>query len=209
MAQLLHIDSSPRGERSVSRSLTGEFVAEWQSKCADGTVTYRDLGHEPLPFVTEDMIAAFFSDPSSHTPEQAEAIRLSNQLVDEFLAADFYVLGVPMYNFSIPAVMKAYIDQIVRVGRTFAIDENGYKGLVHGKKLLIISAQGGDYSEGSPAHSYDMQMSYLKLIFGFMGITDTAVVAANNLMGGDEVRSQSISAAQMAMRDVLSQWTEG
>lgn len=209
MAHLLRIDSSPRGDRSVSRSLTQEFATEWQSKHPDGAVTYRDLGHHPPSFVTETMIAAAFSDPSSHTPEQAAAVRESNQLVDEFLAADYYVIGAPMYNFSIPAVLKAYIDQIVRVGRTFAIDETGYKGLVHGKKLLIIASQGGDYNEGSPAQSYDLQIPYLKLIFGFIGITDMAVVTAENLMAGDEVRRQSIAEAQSALRDVVSLWSAG
>jgi len=207
MAHLLRIDSSPRGDRSVSRSLTQYFVGEWQSKYSDDTVTYRDIGHNPPPFVTENYIAASFSDPSSHTPEQAEAIRPSNELVDEFLAADYYVIGVPMYNFGVPAVFKAYIDQIVRVGRTFAIDEQGYKGLVHGKKLLAIVSQGGIYAEGSPAQSYDMQVPYLKLIFGFMGIMDVTVVAADNLMGGDDAREQSLAAAKAALQNVIVQWS--
>ncbi|MEO1145250.1 MAG: FMN-dependent NADH-azoreductase [Cyanobacteria bacterium J06638_22] len=206
MAHLLHIDSSPRGDRSVSRGLTQKFVGEWASKHPDSTVAYRDLGHNPVPFVTEPQIAAAFSDPSTHTPEQAAAIRLSNDLVDEFLAADYYVLGVPMYNFGVPAVFKAYIDHIVRVGRTFAIDEQGYKGLVHGKKLLAIVSQGGIYSEGSPAQPYDMQVPYLKLIFGFIGITDVAIVAADNLMGGDDARSQSLADAKTALQAVITQW---
>ncbi len=207
MAHLLRIDSSPRGDRSVSRSLTQEFVTEWQAKHPQGQITYRDLGHHPVPFVTEAMIAAAFSDPDTHTPEQAEAIQVSNHLVDEFLAADCYVLGVPLYNFSIPAVLKAYIDQIVRVGRTFAVEEGGYRGLVQGKKLLIISAQGGDYREDSPAHRYDMQIPYLKLIFGFLGITDVSTVIAGNLMAGDDVRRQSIAQAQAALRDVVALWS--
>ncbi|MBE9099283.1 FMN-dependent NADH-azoreductase [Vacuolonema iberomarrocanum] len=207
MAHLLHIDSSPRGDRSVSRSLTQDFVGEWTSKHPDSTVSYRDLGHNPVPFVTEPQIAAAFSDPSTHTPEQAEAIRLSNDLVDEFLAANCYVLGVPMYNFGVPAAFKAYIDQIVRVGRTFAIDEQGYKGLVHGKKLLAIVSQGGDYSEDSPAQSYNMQEPYLKLIFGFIGITDVTIVAANNMMGSEDTRSQSVADAKAAMQDVIAQWS--
>ncbi|MEO1209706.1 MAG: FMN-dependent NADH-azoreductase [Cyanobacteria bacterium J06638_20] len=207
MAHLLHIDSSPRGDRSVSRGLTQEFVSEWASKQPDSTVAYRDLGHNPVPFVTEPQIAAAFSDPSTHTPEQAEAIRLSNELVDEFLAADYYVLGIPMYNFGVPAAFKAYIDQIVRVGRTFAIDEQGYKGLVHGKKLLAIVSQGGIYSEGSPAQPYDMQVPYLKLIFGFIGVTDVTIVSADNLMGGDDARSQSLADAKTAMQAVIAQWS--
>lgn len=207
MAHLLHIDSSPRGDRSISRQLTHDFVQQWQSKHPDDTVAYRDLGHNPPPFVTEEWIAASFSDPSTHTPELAAAIRLSNDLIDEFLAADYYVLGVPMYNFGVPAAFKAYIDQIVRVGRTFTIDEQGYKGLVHGKKLLAIVSHGGVYREGSPAHAYDMQVPYLKLIFGFIGITDTAIVAADNLMGGDEARAESLAEAKAAMQTVITQWS--
>jgi FMN-dependent NADH-azoreductase len=207
MTHLLHIDSSPRGDRSISRSLTQDFINEWLAKQPDSTVTYRDLGHHPLPFVTEAWIAAAFSDPSNHTPEQAEAIRVSNELIDEFLAADCYVFGVPMYNFSIPAVFKAYIDQITRVGRTFAIDENGYTGLVHGKKMLLVISEGGSYREGSVAHAYDMQIPYLKLIFGFMGITDISFAIADNLMGGDEARSQAIARAKSSLRDVFLQWS--
>lgn len=209
MSHLLRIDASPRGNRSVSHALTQEFAAEWKAKNPDGTVTERDLGHDSMPFVSETMIAAYFSDPSSYTPEQADAIRLSNQLVDEFLAADCYVIGAPMYNFSIPAVLKAYIDQIIRVGRTFAIDESGYKGLVHGKKLLVISSQGGVYREGTPAHSYDMQIPYLKLIFSFIGITDISVAVADNLMGDDTAREKSLAEAKSTLRDVVSQWSAG
>jgi len=207
MARLLHIDASPRGDRSISRALTKEFAAEWQSKYSDGTVTYRDLGHEPVPLVTENWIAAAYSDPVTHTPEQAAAIGISNHLVDELLAADYYVFGVPMYNFGVPAGFKAYIDQITRAGRTFSLDEAGYHGLVHDKKMVIIMAQGGSYPVGSPAQAYDMQTPYLRLIFGFIGITDIEFVYADNLMGGDETRSQSIASAQTALRTVLGQWS--
>jgi FMN-dependent NADH-azoreductase len=206
MAHLLHLDSSPRGDRSVSRSLTGEFATEWQAKFPAGKITYRNLSDSSLPFVNEDWIAAAFSDPNNLTLEQAEAIRVSNELIDEFLAADYYVFGVPMYNFGVPAIFKAYIDQITRIGRTFSMDETGFKGLVHGKKLLVVSSEGGNYREGSPAHSFDMQKPYLKLIFGFMGITDISFVVADNLMGGDDDRNQAIADAKTALRDVLSQW---
>lgn len=207
MARLLHLDASPRGDRSISRTLTKEFAAEWQSKYPDGTVTYRDLGHESVPLVSENWIAAAFSNPADHTPEQADAIRISNELVDELLAADYYVFGVPMYNFSIPAGFKAYIDQITRAGRTFSLDETGYHGLVHNKKMLVIIPQGGSYPVGSPAQGYDMQTPYLRLIFGFIGITDIEFIYADNLMGDDETRSQSIANAQTALRTVLSKWS--
>ncbi|MBE9068174.1 FMN-dependent NADH-azoreductase [Leptolyngbya cf. ectocarpi LEGE 11479] len=207
MTHLLHIDASPRGDRSISRSLTKAFVSEWQLKNADATVNYRDLGHYPVPLITEAWIAAVFSAPGSHTLEQEIAIQASNDLVDEFLAADAYVFGVPMYNFSIPAGFKAYIDQIVRAGRTFSVDENGYKGLVHNKKLLIVLAEGGSYRESSPTNSYDMAVPYLKLIFGFIGIKDISFVAADNLMGGDDARSQSLADSKQALQDIVALWS--
>jgi FMN-dependent NADH-azoreductase len=207
MTHLLHIDFSPRGDRSVSRSLTSEFVAEWRAKHPDDIITYRDIGHNPVPVVSEPWIAAAFNDPQNYTPEQAEAIQVSNTLVDEFLSADCYVFGVPMYNFSAPAACKGYIDQVIRVGRTFTIDENGYKGLVENKKMLFVLSEGGNYREGSPAHAYDMLQPYLKLIFGFIGITDITFVVADNLMGGDEARDESITQAQASLKNVISQWT--
>lgn len=207
MSHLLHLDASPRGDRSITRALTKEFAAEWKSRYPDGTVTYRDLGHYPVPLVSEDWIAAAFSAPSNHTPAQADAIRISNELVDELLAANCYVMGVPMYNFAITAGFKAYIDQITRAGRTFALDDAGYHGLVQNKKLLVIMAQGGSYPEGSPAQSYDMQSPYLRLIFGFLGITEIEFVYADNLMSGDEARGESIAKAQTALQTVINKWS--
>lgn len=207
MVHILHLDASPRGDRSVSRKLTNEFITRWKSAHPDDTVTYRDLGHNPVPLVDEPWIAAAYSAPDQHTPEQAAAIRPSNELVDEFLAADRYVFGIPMYNFSVPAGFKAYVDQIVRVGRTFSLEEDGsYKGLVHGKKMLIITARGGSYPEGTPYYDYDMQEPYLRLIFGFIGITDVKVIHADNLMGGDEARSRAIADAQSSLNAALTDW---
>lgn len=206
MTQILHLDTSPRGERSISRTLAKQFVSDWQSAHPDHTVVYRDIGHDPVPFVTEAWIAGAFTPPDQHTPEMAAAIQVSDQLVDEFLAADRYVFSLPMYNFGISANFKAYIDQIVRAGRTFAVDENGYKGLVHNKNAVFILAQGGTYPEGSPAQAYDLQTPYLKLIFGFMGITDIEFVYADNLMTGGEVREQSIAEAQSTLTAIASRW---
>ncbi|NEQ23650.1 MAG: FMN-dependent NADH-azoreductase, partial [Microcoleus sp. SIO2G3] len=119
MAHLLHIDSSPRGERSHSRRLTREFIDAWMQAHPTDVVTYRDVGRNPAPHVDEPWIAAAYTPPAQRTPQLQEAIRISDQLVDEFLSADVYVIGVPMYNLSIPSTLKAYIDQIVRIGRTF------------------------------------------------------------------------------------------
>lgn len=205
MAHILQIDSSPRGDRSVSRTLAKQFIVDWKAAHPNDTVTYRDIGHYPVPFVTEPWIAAAYSSPDQYTPELTEAIRISNELVDEFLAADRYVFSVPMYNFSIPANFKAYIDQVVRVGRTFSIEADGsYQGLVTGKKMLIITARGGTFPKDTPYHAYDLQEPYLRLIFGFMGITDIEVIHADNLMGRDDARTQAIANAQSALQDAIA-----
>lgn len=201
MTHILHLDASPRGDRSVSRSLAKEFISNWQAAHPNDTVTYRDIGHHPVPFVTEAWIAGAFTPPDLHSPESAEAMRISDELVDEFLAADRYVFSIPMYNLSIPANFKAYLDQIVRVGRTFSVEADGsYKGLVQGKKMLIVTARGGSYPKDTPYHAYDLQEPYLRLIFGFIGITDIEVVHVDNLMGGEEARTQAIANAQAALK---------
>ena len=205
MVNILHIDSSPRGERSHSRELSKEFVSAWKAAHPEDAIAYRDLGHYPVPHVDEAWIAAAFSPPETHTPELTEALRISDELVDEFLAADRYVFGVPMYNFNIPSTFKAYIDQIVRINRTVALDAQGFKGLVEGKKAVIITARGGDFSATSPFLAYDLQEPYLRAIFGFIGLTDIQFINANSLNEG-EARTQSLSEARAAIQDAIAQW---
>lgn len=204
MAHLLHIDASPRGERSISRTLAKEFICDWKTTHPNDTITYRDIGRYPVPLVSEAWIAGAFSPPDQQSPESAEAMQISNELVDEFLAADRYVFSIPMYNFSIPANFKAYLDQIVRVGRTFAADESGYKGLVHNRRMTIITAQGGAYPEGSPTHAYDLQTPYLKLIFGFIGITDIDFVHADSLALGNDAHNQAIANARTKIAELTA-----
>ncbi len=206
MVNILHIDSSPRGERSHSRELSKEFVSSWRAAHPEDAIAYRDLGRYPVPHVDEAWIAAAFSPPETHTPELTEAIKISDELVDEFLAADRYVFGVPMYNFNIPSTFKAYIDQIVRANRTFAVDAQGFKGLVEGKKAVIITARGGDFSPTSPAAAYNFQEPYLRAIFGFIGITDIQFINANSMNEGDDARTQSLSEARAAIQDFITQW---
>ncbi|TVP56649.1 MAG: FMN-dependent NADH-azoreductase [Nodularia sp. (in: Bacteria)] len=207
MANILHIDTSPRGERSISRALCYEFITSWKDSHSGVTVTYRDLGRNPVPHVDESWIAAAFTPPEARTPELNEAIKLSDDLVDEFLAADMYVFGVPMYNLSIPSTFKAYIDQIVRAGRTFAISEKGYEGLVDSsKKVLIITSRGGTFPPGTPYEAYDQQVPYLRAILGFMGLTDVTFIHADSLNLGDEPRQKSIAAAKDAIAQVVTSW---
>lgn len=207
MANILHIDTSPRGERSISRSLSYEFVTSWKDTHPGDTVTYRDLGHNPVPHVDESWIAAAFTPPDTRTPELAEAIKVSDDLVDEFLAADRYVFGVPMYNFNVPSTFKAYIDQIVRVGRTFAFENNAYKGLVDSsKKVLIITARGSAFTSGTPFAAYDYQEPFLRAIFGLLGLTDVTFIHAENLNSGDDARQESLAGAKDAIAQAVANW---
>jgi FMN-dependent NADH-azoreductase len=201
MAHLLHIDASPRGERSHSRRMTREFVEQWQQTHPNDTVTYRDIGRDPIPHVNEPWIVAAFLPLEQHTSELREAIRLSDELVDEFLAADVYVIGVPMYNLSIPSGFKAYIDQIVRFGRTVDYAPNEiadvYKPLVLGKKMFIIEARGDSgFEPGGRYEKMNHHDPYLTTIFGFMGITDITFIHIEKEVYGEQKLAESIAQAR-------------
>jgi FMN-dependent NADH-azoreductase len=208
MAHLLHMDASPRGERSHSRQMTKGFVEQWRQVHSNDTVTYRDIGRSSIPHVDEPWIAAAFSPPEQHTPELRAAICLSNQLVDEFLAADVYVIGVPMYNFSVPSSFKAYIDQIVRFGRTVAFEPNEvanvFKPLVLGKKMFIIASRGDSgYRPGGQYEVMNHHDPYLVTVFGFMGITDiTFVYVENDEYGGTKL-AESIANARVQIAQLV------
>lgn len=209
MAHLLHIDSSPRGDRSHSRRLTREFIEQWKQVHPGDTVTYRDIGRNPIPHVDEPWIAAAFTPPEQHTPELREAIHLSDTLVDEFLAADIYVIGVPMYNFSVPSVFKAYIDQIVRVGRTVVFEPddtaNVFKPLVLGKKMFIIEARGDSgFQPGGQYEKMNYHDPYLVTVFGFMGITDITFIHIENDEYGGQKLAESIANAQAKIIELVA-----
>ena len=183
MSRLLAIQSSPRGDYSISRTLTNKFIEEWKAEHTDGTVVMRDLVNSKLPFVDLPWIAGAYTPAEQHSPEIKEAISISNGLIAELMTADHIVIGTSMYNFSIPAVLKAYIDHIVRVGVTFS---PSYEGLVKGKKATVILASGGVYTPGAHAESYNTATPYLKQILGFIGITDVTFVLAGGTSGIDK-----------------------
>ncbi len=182
MPTLLAIDSSPRFDHSTSRKLTSLFVEKWRTAHPDGQVIRRDLVKTSLPFVDLPWIGGAFTPPEQHSPESAAAIRISNDLVAELQAADRIVIGTPMYNFAIPAVLKAYIDHIVRVGVT-VVDNVGQ---LTGKKATIFLASGGDFSPGSPIEGYNHASGYLRQVFGFLGVTDLDIVLAGRARAGME-----------------------
>ena len=202
---ILHLDSSPMGDRSVSRKLTSRLVFELTQKHVAHQVVYHDLGSNPVPHLSSMNVAAFFTPVESQTPEMSAAIALSDQLTGELLAADVIVIGAPMWNLGIPSSLKAWVDHVVRAGKTFKYTEAGPKGLLDpAKKVIIVSSRGGMYSEG-PAQAYDHQETYLKTLFGFLGLSDISFVRAEGVSMGDEALSAALETAGAQLQDVVRQ----
>lgn len=172
---ILHIDSSINGDNSASRAITRAIVDKLTQSNGDDTIVYRDLAANPIPHLTLD---AFANNPD----------------LEEFLGADTVVIGAPMYNFTIPSQLKAWIDRIAVAGKTFRYTENGPEGLVGGKRIIIALARGGFYDTGSPAAGLEHLETYLRGIFNFVGI-EPEFVAADGLNISAEQRRQSVDAA--------------
>jgi len=172
MSTLLHIDSSPLGEASISRNLSSEFVRRWKQAHPQGEVIARDLTTTQFPGIDAQWIGAVYTPPDSRTAVQRELLALSDTLISELEQADEWVLGVPMHNFSVATVFKLWLDQVVRAGRTFAYINGLPVGLLKNKKAHFMLASGGVYDPGSPAASFDFVQPYLRAIFGFMGVTE-------------------------------------
>lgn len=189
--KLLHIDSSVLGSNSVSRQLSANVVTAWRQAQPDVEVSYRDLT-EAQP---EHLSLAAFGNPAELPAEAAANASLTQTLLAEFQAADVLVIGAPMYNFSVPSQLKAWIDRIAQAGKTFRYTANGPEGLAGGKQVVIVSTRGGVYSQG-PAQAMDFQESYLKAALGFLGITDVRIVRAEALNMGPEPRAEGLAQAQ-------------
>ncbi|MEU4414144.1 FMN-dependent NADH-azoreductase [Nocardia salmonicida] len=209
MAQLLQLDASPRRSRSHTRTLTGEFVARWSEGRPGDTVIRRDLGHEPPPHLTEEWIAAAFTAPAQRTPQMREVLAHSDRLVDELFASDVLVLGVPMYNFGVPAMLKAYIDQIVRIGRTFSFDPDAaapYTPLTSGKRAFVIVGTGdAGYEMGGPLASMNHVEPYLRTALGFIGVDDVEFVYTGNDEFGGERLLRSLEHARSRVADLTAE----
>lgn len=206
MTSILHIDSSPRGERSKSRTLAKEFITAWQKLHPNEVITYRDLRQTPIPHITEEWIAADFTPPSALTHKEAEILKFSDELVDEFLASERCLFSVPMYNFSIPSGFKAYIDYIVGIGRTFTFIDGQFKGLVEGKKIVFITTRGAEYGIGSPYEGWDALEPALRFAFQFIGVTDINFIHANGLDLGDEAQQQGLTTARAKIQELVPNW---
>jgi len=182
MTKLLVVETSPRGDHSISRNMTRRFVAEWRAAHPDGEVVERDLMETDLKFIDAPWLQAYFTPPEQLSPEMKAELALSDELVGELLACDHLVIATPVYNYNVPAKLKAWIDSIVRKGLTLGFDG---KGLVTGKTATVLMASGGVYTEGSPIRDRDIATQYLRLLLSVIGINDVTVVAGGGAKAVD------------------------
>ena len=200
MPTLLHLDSSPLAT-SVTRELGSEFVKTWKAAHIDGSVIYRDLASRaPQPLDTTWIYSAFTPE-ASRAPEQKAALAFSDELIDELLQADEYVIGVAMHNFSIPSVLKLWIDQIARAGKTFSYGEFGPQGLLLNKKATLLIASGGVYEPGTPMGALNFVEPYLRAVLSFLGVAEVTVVTA----GGTAVLMQPTTDREKFLESTLDQ----
>lgn len=194
---ILHIDSSALGDASVSRQLTAGIVAQLRQGSPAATVTYRDLAVSPPDHLSGELMKVVkFQSVDGLTPRQQQELALTNQLVEELLAANVVVIGAPMYNFSVPTQLKAWIDRVAQPGRTFRYTEKGPEGLAGGRKVIIASSRGGLYAGTAYETAMDHQEAFLKAFLGFIGISDVQVIRAEGVAMGPEARDKALEAAQ-------------
>lgn len=192
---LLHVDSSILGQGSVSRDLTAAIVAAEAALHPGLAVTYRDLAAAPVAHLSGAHLAAA-QGAVPEAPELLADIAAGQAMLAEFLAADILVVGAPMYNFGVPSQLKAWIDRLAVAGTTFRYTASGPEGLAGGKRVIVASSRGGVYGDGSAAAFLDHQESYLRGLFGFMGITDVTFIRAEGVALGAEARAKAIAAAK-------------
>ncbi|KRC17780.1 FMN-dependent NADH-azoreductase [Acidovorax sp. Root217] len=199
--QLLHIDSAITGEQSVSRELTRRIVAAWKAGHANTTVQYLDLAAQAPAHFTADAMG-FRTGQEASTDAQRSENALSEALVSQFLAADVIVIGAPLYNFTIPSQLKAWIDRVAQIGRTFKYTDKGPVGLAGGKTVIVASSRGGVYSTSEGGQAMEHQESYLKVVFGFFGITDVRFVRAEGVGMGPDAKALAFANAD---KDIAAQ----
>lgn len=192
MSTILVLNSSLSGHTSVSRILVEEAVSRLLEAEPGATVVHRDLGAAPIPHLTTTNLAGVRGVPTTDAELAARA--LSDQLIAELRAADTIVIGAPMYNFSIPTGLRAWFDYVLRAGETFSYSEAGPRGLLGGKRVIVIESRGGLYSEG-PAQAIDFQEPYLRHLLGFMGLADVAFIRAEKIGFGPDAREAALIGA--------------
>lgn len=203
--KLLHIDSSPLAGNSVSRDLTQRIAAQWRATRPGTVVEYLDLAVDAPSHLNIDSLGFRVGPGAEGLSEvQQRENAISERLVSQFLAADVVVLGAPMYNFSVPSQLKSWVDRVAQVGRTFKYTEQGPQGLAGGKTVIVASSRGGIYSTNPALAGLDHQESYLRTVFGFLGVTDLRFVRAEGVAMGADARAQALSAADLEIKAVTA-----
>lgn len=197
MTKLLHIDSSVLGAHSVSRQVSAAVVQRLRQAIPNLDVTYRDLTATPLPHLSGAHLAAA-QGVTPVDPAVQQDLAAGQDALNEFLAADIVVLGAPMYNFSIPSQLKAWIDRILVAGKTFKYDAQGPAGLAGGKRVIVALSRGGYYGPGTPAAALEHLETYLRGVFGFIGVTAPEFIAADGIQVGPEHRQKALAEALQA-----------
>lgn len=196
--KILHIDSSVRNDWSVSKDLTAYFIGELKKKYGELPVEYMDLAANTPAHPTALWIQGNYSAPEQRTPEMIAALAESEAIVDRLHEADIYVMGMPMYNFSVPSIFKAFIDNIVRLNRTFTAEGEGYVGMLKNKKVYIINTRGVDFdNEFMKSAQMDQLQPYLERVFGFLGLTNLTFINVYPVQfSGQEARDKAIRDAK-------------
>ncbi len=191
MSNILVLNSSVSGEASVSRLLVADAVTELTQRDPSAKLVFRDLAANPVPHLSPETVAGVRSQAT--TPAEQVARALSDELIAELRAADTIVIGAPMYNFSIPTTLRSWFDHVLRAGETFSYSEAGPKGLLSGKKVIVVESRGGLYSEG-PAQATDFQEPYLRQLLGFIGLADDLTfIRAEKIGYGPDARDQALA----------------
>ena len=210
MTTILHIDASPRGDRSLSRQLSKTFVATWKSKDPSATVIERDIGRAPPPIITEDWIAAVFTPEDKRTPLQQEDLKLSDVLIDEVARSDLIVIGAPMHNYGMPAALKSWFDKVIRIGKTFTFDlQRGdfpLEPVMCGKTLVILSARGEfGFGLGGVREQMNHLETHIVTCANYLGVQESHVIAIDYQEFGDDRHERSIREAYEAVPYLVDQ----
>ena len=199
MKTLLQLNASLYADQGQSSRLANRFVEGWRAANPGATVLLRDFAREPVPHLDAQRFGAFLARDEARDADQKAAVAYSDRLIDELKRADVIVLGLPMYNFGIPSMLKAYFDHVARAGVTFRYTENGPVGLLTGKQAYVFAARGGRYA----GTNSDTQTGYVRQILGFMGIEDVEFVYAEGLATGEAAKQTALTQARYAIDALL------
>ena len=209
MAHLLHIDSSIQGDRSISRKLSARAADAWRTAHPGGTVTYRDLGSDPQPHLTEETLLARRLPPEQHTPVQAASWALTVQLVNEVKAADTVLLGLPLYNYAAPSSVKSWVDHLLAPG--LSVDAETHTGLLGGREFIVLAARGGGYNEGTPRAGWDHAEAWLPHGVAGMGLEPRFITAQLTLAEVNPAMAELIPLAKESLaaaeREIDALWS--